>query len=639
MANSVGSARLQYGEYLELALNAKIESQVVELANELLAPARPVRDLGNFLLDVCRRSAINGSILAKLFADDAAGKGDILAEGNALLCLANVSIDLIQYSTAFSFAQRAKSLFMECGNEAKQGAAENALGRYFGNCNDFASARDHYERALELFIDAGDQDGKLIALSNIAANESQLGRHASAISISRAAAEQARSAGAHFMFVNATNVAAVSTIALGELRVKAGDLQEAQGHFRDAIALLQSSLALCLSLKIRHQEARALLAMAVAQLGLGRLDEATANNDHGLALARTLSLKKSVCDGMTTGALILLERGEVGAGLHQLRLSRRFAVNQLGAQDQEARIAELLAKHYEKAGRLRTARRYARRAQEIHEFIQLGIAMRVEKARNERTTLHEISIERTQYRENLRKTEVALAHAARVSTSGEMAAGIAHEISQPLTAVLSSVQAARNLLEAAQLNVDAIKAALAVTESAAKRTVDVTKRFRAFFSNRELTLSKVSINELIGNSLALSQWQLNSARVNVDSVLAPGIPTILADPILLTQVIVNLIANAADAVSQMPAEHRVIEITTEMRDDYVVFRVIDHGHGFSAQAVPRVFTQFHSTKATGMGLGLSLCRSIIEAHDGTIDLVSPAGPTEFLIKLPVKHAT
>jgi PAS domain S-box-containing protein len=248
--------------------------------------------------------------------------------------------------------------------------------------------------------------------------------------------------------------------------------------------------------------------------------------------------------------------------------------------------------------------------------------------------------ERKRAEEALRATQAQLAHIARVTTMGELAASIAHEVNQPLTAVVTNGDAGLRWLSQLPPNVDEARIAMKEMARQGHRASDVIARIRALLRKTPPQFSDVGLNQLIVEVLLLTHRQLAGNGVAVRTELAADIPPVSGDPIQLQQVLVNLILNAIEAATGTKDGARELLLTTQRAGtNDVVVAVQDSGAGIDPQHMDRLFRPFFTTKATGMGMGLAISRSIIEAHGGRLWATSNGshGAT-FQFSLPVQSA-
>ena len=241
-----------------------------------------------------------------------------------------------------------------------------------------------------------------------------------------------------------------------------------------------------------------------------------------------------------------------------------------------------------------------------------------------------------QAQEELRNTQAALAHATRVTTMGELTASIAHEVNQPLSGIITNAGTCLRMLDADPPNVDGARETARRTIRDGHRASDVITRLRALFSKKEFTLESLDLNDAILEVIALSRGDLQRNRVVLQSELAGDLPTVTGDRIQLQQVILNLLRNASDAMVDVHDRPRQLLIKTDRKDDDgVLVSVRDAGVGIDAQTMDKLFDAFYTTKSDGMGIGLSISRSIIERHRGRLWAEPNDGPgATFRLSIP-----
>ncbi len=236
------------------------------------------------------------------------------------------------------------------------------------------------------------------------------------------------------------------------------------------------------------------------------------------------------------------------------------------------------------------------------------------------------------------KDRSALTHMTRVSMLGQLSASIAHQLNQPLAAILGNAEAARKMLGRDQIDVAELQDICddIVTEDI--RAADVIRRLGALFKHGEMRLVSLDMNELVCDTLELLRSELMTRHVETNSELAPSMLMIEGDRIQLQQVLLNLILNAADAMNGSELPQRTITIRTELAGANVRLSVADHGTGIAPDDLKHVFDAFWSTKAGGMGIGLAICQSIVVAHRGTLTAANnPGGGATFSVALPTRQ--
>jgi C4-dicarboxylate-specific signal transduction histidine kinase len=226
--------------------------------------------------------------------------------------------------------------------------------------------------------------------------------------------------------------------------------------------------------------------------------------------------------------------------------------------------------------------------------------------------------ERKHAEEALRKAQVDLAHVNRVATVGQLTASITHEVNQPITAAVTYALAARRWLSAEPPNFHEVDDALSLIVKEGNRAGEVVGRIRALIKKAPARRDAVEINDAILEVIALTRTEAANNSVSVRTQLAAGLPRVPGDRVQLQQVLVNLIINAIEAMRDVGEEERELLISSRNEPDGVSVEVRDSGPGFAPADLDRVFEAFYTTKSDGLGLGLSICRSIIEAHNGRL---------------------
>jgi PAS domain S-box-containing protein len=217
-----------------------------------------------------------------------------------------------------------------------------------------------------------------------------------------------------------------------------------------------------------------------------------------------------------------------------------------------------------------------------------------------------------------REVQVELAHANRVATTGQLTASITHEVNQPITAAVTYALAARRFLSAEPPNLREVDDALSLIVREGNRAGEVVGRIRALIKKTPARKDAVEINDAILEVVALARAEAANNSVSVRTQLAEGLPRVQGDRVQLQQVLLNLIINAIEAMRDVGEDERELLIGTCKEPDGVSVEVRDSGPGFAPAALERVFEAFYTTKPSGLGLGLSICRSIIEAHNGRL---------------------
>jgi len=248
--------------------------------------------------------------------------------------------------------------------------------------------------------------------------------------------------------------------------------------------------------------------------------------------------------------------------------------------------------------------------------------------------------ERRLSEEALSKVRSELAHVARVTSLGALTASIAHEVNQPLSGIVTNASTCLRMLAVDPPNVDGARETARRTIRDGNRASEVITRLRGLFSKEDITTEPMDLNEATQEVIALSLGELQGNRVMLRSELADGLPPIVGDRVQLQQVILNLLRNALDAMSAVEDRPRRLVVRTEQDEsDSVRLTMQDTGIGIDSQNLDRLFDAFYTTKTAGMGMGLSVCRSIIERHRGQLWAAPNDGPgATFSFSLPCQPA-
>ena len=242
-------------------------------------------------------------------------------------------------------------------------------------------------------------------------------------------------------------------------------------------------------------------------------------------------------------------------------------------------------------------------------LLLLGLVVALLMQRHQR---HLIEAQMTQQR-------AQLAHAARLATVGELSASIAHQIAQPLAAILANAEAGEKLLNSGRGSPQDIHDILTAIREDDERACLVIQRLRDLLRRSPVQMQPLDINESISLVVRLVSGSARQRGVQVETVLDPLLPQVLGDAVQLQQVLLNLIMNAVESMSGSPTERRRVVVDSTMQPDGAVeISIRDHGPGIPPDQLRQIFDPFYSTKQDGMGLGLSISRSIVSAHGGRL---------------------
>jgi C4-dicarboxylate-specific signal transduction histidine kinase len=232
----------------------------------------------------------------------------------------------------------------------------------------------------------------------------------------------------------------------------------------------------------------------------------------------------------------------------------------------------------------------------------------------------------------------ALTHMTRVSMMGQLSASIAHQLNQPLAAILGNAETARKMLGRERVDLAELREICDDIVTEDNRAAEVIRRLGALYKRGEMELTPFDLNELVRETLDLVRAELMTRHVTPAIDLEPSLPAIDGGRVQLQQVLLNLILNAADAMNGIETPKRQLAIRTELDGANVRLSVADWGMGIAPENAKNVFDAFWSTKAGGMGIGLAICQSIVAAHRGSLTFASnPDGGTTFCATWPVRQ--
>jgi two-component system sensor kinase FixL len=337
------------------------------------------------------------------------------------------------------------------------------------------------------------------------------------------------------------------------------------------------------------------------------------------AAERTFGYTAAEMTGQSILRLAVPERvGDMMEILNRIKLGARVSHYETQRQHKNGIILDIslsVSPIYDADGRLVGASKVAR---------DITVAKRTE------TALRESQIQ-------LQELQSELLHASRLSVMGQMASTMAHELNQPLTAVVNYLEAARHLIQGGNVATERLDDLMGRAVAQAERAGGVIRQLRQFVSKGGTERRAEDLNKLVEEALALALVGARQSGVRVTLELDHSLPPVLADGVQVQQVVLNLVRNAVEAMEA--SDPRVLLVSTRALSNTVEVTVADTGPGIPPEIVERLFQPFVTTKKTGMGLGLSICREIVEAHHGRLTNAPRAeGGAEFRITLPVLPA-
>ena len=244
--------------------------------------------------------------------------------------------------------------------------------------------------------------------------------------------------------------------------------------------------------------------------------------------------------------------------------------------------------------------------------------------------------DRRRAEEALMEAQDKLAHVTRTQAMGELAAAIAHEVNQPLTAIVTNANFSLRQLKGSALNLDELRAAIAEIVNDGTRASAVISRIRGLLKKETPRAAQLDINEIVQDVVALLRNELTRHRVNLSTQLAANLPRVRGDPVQLQQVLINLIMNSVEAMRGSAEQPRKLSVKSAENGDGILVQVQDSGPGVAPEQVDRIFEPFFTTKPEGIGMGLSISRSIVESHGGRLWAVAGSSGALFEFTLPAE---
>jgi two-component system sensor kinase FixL len=241
--------------------------------------------------------------------------------------------------------------------------------------------------------------------------------------------------------------------------------------------------------------------------------------------------------------------------------------------------------------------------------------------------------------EQAKRQQLEMAHMSRLLSVGEMATGLAHEINQPLAAILNYCRGSLRRLEEGsnESNLPQIAHSMQLITKQAKRAADIVKRMRSFVKRTDYQRIEFSINESCVDVIGFLNQEATDHNITFNFELDPDEPKLLADKIQIEQVLLNLLRNAIEAYSDSQQTYRPVNIKTQLKNGYIYISVQDDGNGISAEGLKTLFEPFITSKSTGLGMGLAISQTIIETHGGLLWAESDGNTgTQFQFKVPVR---
>lgn len=635
--------------------NANMDSLALDDSLRNLSDDEQREWLGQEAQRLMRNDPKSAMTIARRALAIAQNRSDDLGRFQARL---NIGLSLYyqgQYKSALREYESALALAELQENRHMTAAVRNNIGALFFVWGEHDDALEHYLEALTILMEIGDAAGIARAYNNIAGVHQTAGRYESASDYYQLALDRYRELG--------NKTFAASTLNnIGLVQFEQGDTDAAMAAFAEALDMERE-------VGDRFGEARSLHNMGMVRASQERLDDANRLYASALAIRRAIPDRQGESATLQSMGGALVQAGEVERGIRLLEAALKISQD-LEVQEMIRDCLLDLSEAYEIAGRFDKALEYAKKHKEAHDRLfdeKRARQMAAAEARFEldlkdqeiaglhREAEHEqfrrkimlasaglfliiIALLWNRYRFQKRgkleiqsKNEalsqahskleqaarVELAHVSRVATLGELAAAFAHELNQPLTAIKANARAALNLLALKDRDQDEVDDALQDIRVDAERAREIILRLREMMRKGDERREACDINSIVRKGLAFIEPSVREQGVSIRLELAEGLGPVCCDRIQLQQVLLNLIQNSLAAMGEEQGE--ILVQSGESKDGKIMVRVRDNGPVLPAEIMADMFNPFFTTKYDGLGMGLPICRTIVEAHGGELN--------------------
>ena len=522
-----------------------------------------------------------------------------------------------EYDRTLEYYSRALENRKQAGDTHGIAVGHNNLGNVYYATERYDEALQHLSEALDLYTEVNDERLAASTLNNIGLLYHKVERFDDALeSLERARVIEERINDKPGLALSLNNI---------------GLVYDAWGKYREALEYYRASLRVREEIGDRQGAAICRQNIGQAYSALGNFDRAMAYQTDALEIATELNIREMQRDAHRGLSETYERMGDFERALKSFRHYQ--AVNaELFDEETGRRLAELQARYeVEKKDReievlvkSQEIQRTVRNAIVVVSILLLilvvslyiGYRLKARANREMRKAHKAIEIAQAE-REKAARAE--LAHVGRVATLGELAAVLAHDVNQPLTAILANAQATRRLLASDQPDRGDLDEALADIVTGAGHASEIIKKLRELLRRGEITREPLDVNETLRDveTFACADARQHGATLTLN--LASGLPRISGDRVQLQQVLLNLVHNAAEAMETTPDDARVIVVQTSLEDDTTVLVAVrDAGAAPDDRVINRMFEAFFTTKAEGLGMGLPICQTIVESHGGRL---------------------
>jgi signal transduction histidine kinase/Tfp pilus assembly protein PilF len=617
LATAEGTERVALLNDLAVAVRGNAPDEAIDWADRALALAERIGD------DAGRIRALNNLGVAHYFLSDydaalayyerslelserLGAKGSIADALNNIGIIHYVRGD---YDRTLDYYSRSLQLRREIGDRTGLAKSYNNMGNVYHTAERYDESLEYYAESIAIYEEVGEEALVASSLNNIALVYIDLERYDEAAQRLERALEIGERVGHRPTAATTLNVL--------------GNVADALGSYGEALDYHLRSLGERRALGDRRGEADSLLSIGRMHNNLGEFDRALGRLTSALELAADIGVRELERDAWEELAETHNGRRDYERALEAHRNFKRVH-DELFDEEASRRLTELearmdlQAKDREIEGlqarqRLQRLVRNASIASAV--LLLLLIVLLYNRYRLSRKA-NEAQRQAQAAREKAARAE--LAHVSRVSTLGEMASALAHELNQPLTAILSNAETTRRLVAEDRATPEHLDEALEDVVTGAGRAREIIRRLRKLMRRGEVSREPLSINDVLRDVEAFARANVTAKGVRLELELDEGLPEVEGDSIQLQQVTLNLVNNAADAMGGAETSGSVSVRTERDEGGDVVVAVRDSGPPVDPRVVARMFEPFFTTKGDGLGMGLAICRTIIEAHGGRL---------------------
>jgi signal transduction histidine kinase len=543
--------------------------------------------------------------------------GDSANAANALNNIGVIHYYWGEHDVAVDYYLQAARINERLGNREGLAKAYNNVAAILQTAGDYDQALDYFQRSLAMYEEEGKVGLQGASLNNIGLLHFEREEYDEAMAAYEQALSFARNAGDQ-------QQAALSLNNMGMIWEQRGDLERALARYRESLAIREEIGDRQGALVCRHN-------IGLIQATQGHFAEGLANLEGAVAEARALEVLELERDALESLSLALENAGETARALAVYK-EFKATDDTLRAQERSRQIiaaktryeVDLKDREIEVLRKDKEIERSRRNALLVGAaFSVLVMVLLFQRYRFQKRAADEIrrtnDALRRAHQDLERAARDELAHVARVATLGELAAAFAHELNQPLAAIQANARAGRNYLDQPGTGLEEVGGALEDIGEDAGRAREIISNLRRLMRKGEMRRERVAVAAMVADALRIIRPECDRQGVALDLEAAPDLPPVMGDRVQLQQVVINLVQNAASAMAGAAVADPMVSVrSARVGEAEVEVAVIDHGPAVADEVLGEMFEPFFTTRPRGLGMGLAICRTIIEAHGGRI---------------------